>query len=146
MKKSKGVISEKELDKIQDSIEKEAIKNIKIDYDKKPPIFISVLKVLLILSIIETIGYIIFYKYFPITEFIYYNLNYIIMFSILLISLQIALLFGLYERARWGWILGLIFFGAGIVASVLFFSFLSIIGGLIFFMLLLIHKDYFVKH
>lgn len=135
-KKEKGLKSK--VDKAQDAIEKSIFKKIQKDYESNVPIFIKVLKILIIISIVVTaVSLLAIINIFPSMAVILVNLA--------AIAIQAALLYGLNHRKRWSLYYGIILYALGGVGGIITKSYFSVFIALLLVVLLYFHKDYLNK-
>jgi len=132
MVKRKGRDIEKEVDKVQDNIEKIEIKSIQKEYKTKIPMFMWFLKILLIIGIILLF----------ITLFTNISSAFIVVLSIFYIFLYTILLYGISKRKRWSLYFGIVIFTFKLVLSLVYEGLMYVPFHIIGLLLLIWHKDY----
>ena len=123
---------DKEVDKMQDKLQKMQLEQIQEDYKTKIPFLIWALKVLIVIGICGAI----------LNIFLNVGNLFLVVKSIVLIMVYAVLLYGLTKRKRWSFYLGMVFFVINIVVTGIYEGWHLVVLQVIILALFYWHRDY----
>jgi hypothetical protein len=129
---------EKEVDQIQNVIENIETKEIQQEYKKHVPIFIALLKIIIILNVLSLFLALAIFR--PENR-----INGFGLITIIAIVVYSFLFYGVLNRKRWSWNLGMYFTAFLIIFNIIVHGYIALILQFLVLIMLFIHKDYLNK-